>query len=217
MQLPLYLSFIILIILSYMIGSIPFAVITGYVLENKDIRNEGSGNAGATNVYRILGIKAAVFVLIADFLKGFFPVFFTVSLLKIMSTSSDISDINLDLIKIFILLFIILGHAFPLWIKFRGGKGVACSAGGITALIPVIAPVCLIIFSAVLFISRYVSLSSIITALSLPVLYVLFSQIGIIEYSPQLFSFVLIVTSLILILHRKNIQRLIKHEEKKIK
>jgi glycerol-3-phosphate acyltransferase PlsY len=202
------------VLAAYVIGSIPFAVIAGRLWKGVDIRSEGSGNAGATNVYRVLGWKAALAVLTADFAKGFLPVFFSTGLFAVMSADSAAGRFSPTVLKILVLIAVVLGHAFPLWAGFRGGKGVACSAGGVTALFPVAAPVCLAVFVLTLLITSYVSAASLITAWSLPLVFVILRRLNRGGEDPVLMTvFFVLVALIITVLHRKNIIRLIRGEE----
>ena len=196
----------------YLIGSIPWAVITGKRLKNVDIRRLGSGNAGATNVYRVLGKWPAIFVLIMDFLKGFLPV---LSVPFILS-ATELSITNTSHIRIFVLLSIILGHAYPAWAGFKGGKGVACCAGGITVLFPLGSPFCLGVFILVLILTRYVSVASLATAWALPLLYLLSGMLNITIIKSLYLLFFIIVAIIITILHNSNIRLLFQGTERKI-
>jgi glycerol-3-phosphate acyltransferase PlsY len=194
---------------AYLIGSIPFALMAGFILTKEDIREKGSGNAGATNVYRILGRQAAIFVLSADFLKAFLPVFYAAHIYK-----SQISGtMAVELFQLTVLVLIIIGHAFPVFARFRGGKGMACAAGGISAFFPPAIPFCLFIFIGTIALTKYVSLASLLTALLLPVYYFLFTVLT--DRILSLYSLVLfiMIALLIILLHRKNIKRLIRKEE----
>jgi glycerol-3-phosphate acyltransferase PlsY len=199
---------------AYAVGSIPFAVIAGRLWKGVDIRSEGSGNAGATNVYRVLGWKAALAVLAADFAKGFLPVFFSAGLPALMSGSSPAGPLSPTVLKIMVLAAAVLGHAFPLWAGFRGGKGVACSAGGITALFPAAAPVCLAVFALTLLFTSYVSAASLVTAWTLPLLPQILRRFIPGGEDPVLLTvFFILIALVITVLHRKNIIRLIRGEE----
>ncbi|MDA3812182.1 MAG: glycerol-3-phosphate 1-O-acyltransferase PlsY [Spirochaetaceae bacterium] len=202
----------IIMALAYLIGSIPFAIIAGYILTGQDIRTKGSGNAGATNVFRVLGLKAAITVMILDFLKAFIPVFAVPFILPLIG---DVS-INEELLQIAVLLLIIIGHVFPVWVRFRGGKGVAAAAGGISAIFPPAVPFCLIIFIITVVFTRYISLASLLTAWLLPVYYFVLNQISGRELSSPLMIFFVLVTILITIFHKGNLKRLMKGEESKI-
>ena len=197
---------------AYLIGSLPFAILAGYLLMGDDIRRRGSGNSGATNVFRVLGWKAAVPVMIADFLKAFIPVYFAPYIMNLFS----LENLSLSMFQIGLLFFLILGHVFPVWAKFRGGKGVATAAGGISALFPPAVPFCLAVFLSTIAISRYVSLASLLTAWSLPVYYYLFIKISHREFSILIELFFIVITILISLFHKSNIKRLIKKEELKI-
>ena len=181
-----------------------------------DIRKEGSGNAGATNVLRVLGKGAACFVLAADFLKGLLPVLLAPVLADRLMSQGSSSPEEVLLIRILTMLMILIGHAFPLWAGFRGGKGVASSAGGVAVLYPPAVPFCLAVFVITVAVSRYVSLGSLVTAWFLPLLYMLTHLAGFTAFSlPLLLSF-LAAAALITVLHRNNIKRLLRGEEKKV-
>jgi len=201
-------EYLITAALSYMAGSLPFALICGKLLKGIDIREEGSGNAGATNVYRVLGAPAAAAVLLLDLLKGFLPV------MLLMNRHSAGEDPYLT--GVISVLFLILGHSFPLFAGFRGGKGVAVGAGGITALLPLSAPFCLGVFLLTLTLTRTVSLASLAAAWSLPLTYLAGSVIGLFPSSPVLLTFFFITAPGITVLHIKNIRRLIRGEEPRI-
>jgi len=194
---------------SYVIGSLPFALITGKLLKGIDIREEGSGNAGATNVYRTMGAPAAVAVLLLDFSKGLVPVMILIRM--------NIPGTDSDLLGILSIIFLIIGHSYPLFAGFRGGKGVAAGAGGVTALLPLLALFCLMVFILMVLITRIVSMASLVTAWSMPLFYTIGSATGLFPASPGLLLFFFFLAMGITILHRKNIGRLIRGEEPKIK
>ncbi len=199
---------ITLIIAAYLIGSIPTAVWVGKIFYNKDVREYGSGNAGATNTFRVLGVKAGIPVLIIDVFKGWIsvnlPHFFDTGMFAYSS-----SFINFQLV---LGLAALLGHIFPIYAGFRGGKGIATLLGIIIALDPHGALFAISIFLIILVLSRFVSLSSMIAALSFP-LYII-----AIEKNPYLSItiFSLFIAILVLITHQKNIERLLRGEESKI-
>jgi glycerol-3-phosphate acyltransferase PlsY len=199
---------ITLIIFAYLIGSIPTAVWVGKIFYNKDVREYGSGNAGATNTFRVLGVKAGIPVLIVDILKGWIsvklPYFFDTGMFA--STSMFI---NFQLV---LGLAALLGHIFPVYAGFRGGKGIATLLGIIIALDINGALFAISVFLITLLTTRIVSLSSIIAAMSFP-LYII-----AIEKNPYLSItiFSLFIAILVLITHQKNIERLLRGEESKI-
>jgi glycerol-3-phosphate acyltransferase PlsY len=199
---------ITLIIFAYLIGSIPTAVWIGKIFYNKDVREYGSGNAGATNTFRVLGVKAGIPVLIVDILKGWIsvklPYFFDTGMFA--STSMFI---NFQLV---LGVAALLGHIFPVYVGFRGGKGIATLLGIIIALDINGALFAISVFLITLLKTRIVSLSSIIAAMSFP-LYII-----AIEKNPYLSItiFSLFIAILVLITHQKNIERLLRGEESKI-
>ncbi len=195
---------VVAVLLAYVLGSIPSAVLVGKYFYGIDVRQHGSGNAGATNVLRTIGKKAGISVLFMDMLKGFVAVN-----LSWLTEYSPASDEWLG-IRAMLAVASILGHIFPLFAQFRGGKGVATMTGTLLALNPAAAVIAIIFFSLVLSFTKYVSLSSIATALMLPVIFGAWFGAGT-ELS--LYSFT--VAAIILITHRKNIKRLLKGEETK--
>ena len=194
--------YLIVILASYLLGSIPFGLILVRVFRGEDVRNTGSGNIGATNVARqspALGIAT----LILDAAKGFVAVLLT----RILITGA-----NTKLIMTVAALAAVLGHMFPAWLKFRGGKGVATSLGSFLLLTPK-SILCMVgVFALLVAALRYVSLGSILAAALFPLL-----VLGLHEYSepPQLIP-VLIASLLVLIKHRQNIARLFAGTESKL-
>jgi len=197
---------ILITILAYLLGSIPTSIWISRSFFNIDIRDYGSGNAGATNTFRVLGIKAGIVVFIVDILKGFLAVNL------IYLTDYYIRDSG-DYINIQLLLGIaaMLGHIFPIYAVFRGGKGVATLFGVICAISLYPTLIMAGIFVLTLVITRYVSLSSMISGLSFPVLIIVIFK----ETTPSLVIFSLIMAVLMLFTHQKNIERLLNKEEKK--
>ncbi|MEA2106056.1 MAG: glycerol-3-phosphate 1-O-acyltransferase PlsY [Bacteroidota bacterium] len=197
---------ILIIILAYLLGSIPTSIWISRSFFNIDIRDYGSGNAGATNTFRVLGTKAGIVVFIVDILKGFLAVNL------IYLTDYYIPDSG-DYINIQLLLGIaaMLGHIFPIYAGFRGGKGVATLFGVICAISFYPTLIMAGIFVLTLVITRYVSLSSMVSGLSFPVLIIVVFK----ETTSSLVIFSLIMAVLMLFTHQKNIERLLNKEEKK--
>jgi len=190
------LNIFIQIVIAYLLGSIPSGVWIGKILYHKDIREYGSGNTGATNTFRILGVKAGIAALTIDVLKG------------TLATSIPIW-LGTDIHPIFIGVFAIIGHIFPLYIKFKGGKAVATSAGVALALHPIFLFIFVGVFLAILFTTSTVSIASILA--------VFFAAIGSFFLNDPFFSVIIwIIVFLILYLHRENIQRLRKGTESKV-
>ncbi len=196
----------ILLVLAYFIGSIPTAVWVSKWVYGIDIREHGSGNAGATNSFRILGPKAGAGVMFVDMMKGFLAV-----KLAFLSGYTFYSEPFIDL-QIFLGVFSVVGHIFPIWADFRGGKGIATLFGMILAIQYQVAFSLVLVFFLMLFATRYVSLSSITASISFPLLILfIFNEH---ELSYKLFA---IATAFLVVLtHHKNIGRLISGNENKV-
>lgn len=193
-------------VLAYLIGSIPSAVWAGKLFHGIDVREHGSGNAGATNTVRVLGWKTGIPVLIFDIFKGWLAA----SLPRFLDAASDGSE-QMMVLQIVCGMAAILGHVFPLFAGFRGGKGVATTFGVLLALQPWLTLACAGIFLAVLLISGYVSLASMISVIMFPVL-----LLTVFHTTSILFKiFAILVAIAVVATHSKNISRLIRGEEKK--
>ncbi|MBK9284514.1 MAG: glycerol-3-phosphate 1-O-acyltransferase PlsY [Sphingobacteriaceae bacterium] len=197
---------ILFIALAYLIGSIPTAVWIGKRFYGIDVREFGSGNAGATNTFRVLGRKAGIPVLLIDIFKGALAVI--LSRFAGLEIGSD-EFINLQL---GLGVAAILGHIFPVFAGFRGGKGVATILGIVICILPVATSISLLIFLVVLFSSRIVSLSSMLAGISFPIIL----NIVLNNTNPILTTFSIIVALMLLVTHRKNIVRLLSKKENKI-
>lgn len=197
---------IIITIVAYLLGSIPTSVWISRAFFNIDIREYGSGNAGATNTFRVLGVKAGIVVFIVDILKGFIAV-------NLIHFTKYYIPHSGDYINIQLLLGIaaMLGHIFPVYVGFKGGKGVATLFGVICAISFYPTLIMAGIFFLTLILTRYVSLSSMISGFSFPVLIIVIFK----ETTPTLVIFSLIMAVLMLFTHQKNIERLLRKEEKK--
>ena len=192
------------VILAYLIGSIPTSVWVGRIFYKVDVREQGSKNAGATNTIRVLGLKAGIPVLIFDIFKGWLAVF----IIRYFEFIDLSMEANIYL-QIAMGMAAVAGHIFPIYVGFRGGKGVATIAGVGIALFPIGIFIVLGIFLSCLLLSRIVSLSSIIAAISFPIIVIFLLN------NPHLPLIILsiIVGVFIPLTHRKNIKRLIKGEE----
>ncbi|MCU0359482.1 MAG: glycerol-3-phosphate 1-O-acyltransferase PlsY [Bacteroidia bacterium] len=195
------------VLIAYLLGSIPTSVWIGKVFYNIDVREFGSGNAGATNTFRVLGKKAGIPVLIIDILKGSLAV--SLSFLSAYDINSN-AFINLQLA---LGIAALIGHIFPIFAGFRGGKGVATILGVVFCILPVACSLSLMVFLVVFLISRIVSLSSMIAGVSFPIILNLFLH----NQNRVLIIFSIVVSALLIITHRKNIKRLLKREESKVK
>ena len=207
-----------LFIIAYLLGSIPSAVWIGRKYYGVDVREHGSKNAGTTNVLRVLGARAALPVFAIDFLKGFIAV----SLFQLLKYDEVILSqswiINMKILAVFV---VTLGHIFPVFANFRGGKGVATVLGAITGIQPNIALLCFAVWFAVFMVWHYVSLASVVAGCSFPVFVSIFSgsiyaRHGLDHTSISFLVFSFIVAIALLWTHRKNIGRLLDDEESKI-
>ncbi len=202
------LQFIFLILLAYVIGSIPTAVWVGKIFFKIDVRQHGSGNAGATNAIRVLGWKAGLGVFLFDVFKGWFAV-----MLSLYFDEGFFNDEQLVFLKIALAAAVVIGHVFPMFAGFRGGKGVATLLGVGIALYPLTVWIVLAIFIVILLVSGYVSLGSITGAVLFPFIDIfIFHQENI-----WLMGLSVLVAIFIPITHRKNIKRLLKGEESKFR
>ncbi|WP_026570253.1 MULTISPECIES: glycerol-3-phosphate 1-O-acyltransferase PlsY [Sediminibacillus] len=190
------MGYIIFAVIAYLIGSIPFGLIVGKLGFKIDIREHGSGNLGGTNSFRVLGFKAGLLVTASDILKGTLAVILP-------------QVLNADVNALIIGMFAVFGHMYPVFAKFKGGKAVATSGGVILGVNPLLFIIMLATFFLSLFLTKYVSLSSMITGIVTVVLTIIFQETGL-----------LIVTSLMTIFvfyrHRANIKRIINKTEPKI-
>ncbi|MCD6366599.1 MAG: glycerol-3-phosphate 1-O-acyltransferase PlsY [Bacteroidales bacterium] len=194
-------------LLAYLLGSVPTAVIIGKTFFNIDVREHGSGNAGATNTFRVLGFKAGISVFLLDGLKGFLATYLAVLL------NLDVL-INMPMIFIQFLLTVaaVTGHIFPLFAGFNGGKGVATMLGAVFGILPIGALLAFGVFIPVFILSRFVSLGSIIAGISFP----FWVYFGLGKHDSWTLGFSMFFALLLIFMHRKNIQRLFHGEENKI-
>lgn len=200
---------LLILLISYIIGSFPTAILAGKLQKNIDIRQHGSGNAGATNVLRVLGWKTALIVLLIDMFKGFVPVFWIPGLfygpgetyfyMQVVAAAAAVA-----------------GHIWTVFAGFKGGKGVGTSAGVFLGLAPVPLLFALGVFVIVVAISRYVSLGSILSALVFLLVIIVQKYIFVMDIPDLLFYLAILIVVLIWFLHRANIRRLLSGTENKI-
>ena len=195
-----------LIIAAYLIGSIPTAVWWGKRYYGIDVREFGSGNAGATNTFRVLGKKAGIPVLAIDILKG------TIAVLLVHLSSYAFESNEYVTLELGLGIAALVGHVFPVFAGFRGGKGVATILGIVICITPLTSLMVLCVFLIVLLATRYVSLSSMTAGLSFP----FFLNIILKNQNQTLLIFSLFVAALLFITHKKNISRLLKRQETKV-
>ena len=198
---------ILLIILAYLIGSIPTSVWVSNHFFDIDIRDYGSGNPGATNTYRVLGPKWGTLVMVIDMLKGVIAV----KLAFLLPEYAD-SEVNLQNLQTGLGLAAVIGHIFPIWADFRGGKGVATLFGLVLGISPWTALSCVGIFMLVLYLTRFVSLSSILASIAFPVFILVIFNVD----NPIYRVFAITVALLVLLTHQKTIGRLLRGDESKV-
>lgn len=192
------MEYIVFAVIAYLLGSIPSALIVGKVGYKIDIRMHGSGNLGATNTFRVLGVKAGIIVTLSDILKG------TVATLIPLLFDADVY-------RLIIGIFAVIGHTYPLFAKFKGGKAVATSAGIILGVSPVLFIGIILTFLLSLYITKYVSLSSMVTGIVAIILsFILKQDIGLIIV-------ISILTIFVFYRHKENIKRIRNKTEPKIK
>lgn len=191
------MEYVLFVLLAYLLGSIPSALIVGKIGFKLDIREHGSGNLGATNTFRVLGVKAGAIVTIADILKG------------TIATVIPLFVFNSDMSALIIGLFSVIGHTYPLFAKFKGGKAVATSGGIILGVSPLLFIIMVASFLISLYISKYVSLSSMITGF-VSIIATLFMK------NMLLLVMVSILTVFVLYRHKENIKRIKNKTEPKI-
>ena len=197
------IELVILLLTSYITGSFPTSIVMTRVIKNIDIREHGSGNAGATNVFRVLGWKYAIFVLAFDIFKGWLP---TAVYATIIFQQLPVPDQGL--VRILCGFAAVIGHIYPIFTGFKGGKGVGALIGVLLALYPLVFPLCLLIGVAVITTTGYVSLGSISAAISLPIIILILPMLGLISPNLSLIVFSLLVPWIIIFTHRTNISRI---------
>ena len=198
---------VLLILIAYVLGSIPNALWVGKTFKNIDVREHGSKNTGSTNAARVLGAKLGIFTLILDILKGALPTYLGIVLGADLLTRMTGID-KLDVIVIG--MAAILGHTFSLFLKFKGGKAVATTLGVFLVLVPYAILILLVIFFVIFGLTRYVSLASIVSAVALPITVYLTTR-----HIP-LTILGIIIGLLVIIRHKENIKRLINGTESKL-
>ena len=213
-----YYCIVTLFIIAYLLGSIPSAVWIGKRYYGVDVREHGSKNAGTTNVLRVLGTRAAIPVFVIDFLKGFVAV----SIFSLLKYDTGIPSgawvVNMKILAVFV---VVLGHIFPIFANFRGGKGVATVLGALTGIQPNIALLCFAVWFVSLAVWHYVSLASMVAGCSFPIFVSIFSgsiyaRHGLDHTSISFLVFSFIVALALVWTHRKNVGRLLDGTEPKV-
>ena len=203
----------IIAILSYLLGSLNFGVILSNTVKKEDVRDSGSGNAGTTNMMRTYGKTLGLLTIAGDIIKVMVAIWIAFKIMDVEElkvTLDNASDYPQVVLKSFAGLFAVLGHIFPCFFKFKGGKGVATSGGMVIMIDWRIALILIIIFALTILITKYVSLGSILMAVFYPVF------IGIFYKDIILVLIATVFTIIVVVAHRENVKRLINHTENKI-
>ena len=206
-------TYIIVAVIAYLIGSINFSIILSKRMAGFDIREKGSGNAGTTNMLRSVGKKAAVITLICDILKG------VVSILIAVLAGKIIKNLDNALLVQLAGIFVIIGHTFPVFFKFKGGKGIATALGVLLMINWQIGLICLIFALVLMALTKMVSVGSIAAAILFPILVAFIDQNYIVPTSNSNWSYLvfsIIVALLVIFNHRANVQRILNGTENKI-
>lgn len=210
------LSIVVVILVSYLIGAIPFAYIVGKIFKGIDLRNYGSGNLGSTNAFRVLGIPLGILVQVLDIAKGLIAVLFVSSFFYTHLPFANYTPFeDLTLVKIIAGLSAVLGHTFSLFVKFKGGKGINTALGMLISLAPIDVSISIGIFVLILISSGYVSLGSIVASFVLPVTMFVrenFFKVEITGYGTLIF-FSIAISAFLIYNHRSNIMRLLRGNE----
>lgn len=192
------MNYVIFGIIAYLLGSIPTGLIVGKIGYKKDIRNFGSGNLGATNTFRVLGIKAGIIVTLVDILKGTLA-----AVLPVLFAAEDVYPLAVGVLAV-------IGHMFPVFAKFKGGKAVATSSGVILGVNPLLFVIMISTFLLILYLSKYVSLASMLTGIVTIIVTIIQRELG-------LFIVTTILTIFVIYRHTANIKRILNKTEPKIK
>lgn len=208
-----YIIGAVVIVVSYLLGSIPFGLILTHIFLGTDVRNIGSGNIGATNVMRTGSKKLGIATLILDAAKGYAAVFIAFRILTYFGSNFDATVGHFYAILGLSALFAMLGHIFPVWLKFKGGKGVATGVGVFLAVAPKAVLIVLCVFAIIFAISRYVSLASICATAAFPAVAYLFIKDS---FDRRLMPFIIAAALLIIVKHHQNIRRLLSGTENRL-
>ena len=202
------MGLLLVVILSYLVGSFPTSIIAGRLVKGIDIRNHGSGNAGVTNALRVLGWRPAAIILVGDVFKGWLA---TGVLAKLPFENMLLSDQGL--IQILAGFAAVIGHSYTIFAGFHGGKGIATLTGVLVALYPVAIPFCFLVFAFAVMTWGYVSVGSLGAATVLPVIVFVLPRLSFQESGLSLKVFSLIIPLFVLFTHRSNIRRLLSGTE----
>ena len=203
-------TYIIMAIIAYLIGSVNFSVIISKKMAGFDVRDKGSGNAGTTNVLRSVGKKAAALTLACDVLKGIVAILIAIIIGKI------VKDVDKALLVQIAGLLVIVGHTFPIFFQFKGGKGIATSLGVLLFINWKIGLICLLFWLVLVILTRMVSVGSLGAAILFPVLTPFMTQEFIVKDGSGYLIFSIIIAAFVMYNHRKNIQRILNGTENRL-
>ncbi len=201
------LTFVLVLVGSYLLGSIPFGYLAGRIA-GIDIRKAGSGNIGATNVLRVLGKRYGYPVFVLDFLKGLAAVRIAMAIAMAVRPESTSPEV----VGVFAAISAVIGHSFPIWLKFRGGKGVATSAGALFGLMPLATVIGAAIWILTFLLTRYVSVASVTTAVALPFVIAIMTWLNQTD-GKALFYSSLCIAAIVIWRHHSNLSRLLRGTE----
>lgn len=207
------LKLVIIAVISYLLGSLNFGVILSKSMKKEDVRDSGSGNAGTTNMMRTYGKVWGFLTIAGDILKVVLAIWIAFKIMPVEELKAMLDNVSgypQVVLKSFAGLFAVLGHIFPCYFRFKGGKGVATSGGMVIVIDWRIALVLLVIFALTILITKYVSLGSILMAIFYPIF------IGIFYKDVVLVTIALVFTIIVVVAHRENVKRLFNHTENKI-
>ncbi len=213
-------NLILILVLSYLVGSIPTSIIVSKLVKGIDIREHGSGNAGGTNTIRVLGWKYGIFVILFDAFKGAFAVVVIARLFGgNLPFSNQTPFDNFTLVQILAGLAAVMGHVWTIFAGFKGGKGIATALGFLVTIVTVDMLIAVAIFFVVVLATKYVSLGSISAAIALPLIIIIRENVFGVDIPGYytILPFVILTSALVIYTHRKNIERLLKGKENKIK
>lgn len=212
------LSTLTVLFISYILGSVPSAIWVGKTFKGVDVREHGSGNAGTTNTFRVLGVRYGITVFILDFMKGFVPSFW-LSMIAFDLFSGPLAPPNWDVeafLKIFCGVIAVVGHMFPIFANFKGGKGVATACGMLFGIEPVSIAISFSVFGLIVYFTKYVSLGSVISTFLYPINLIILKFYFGWDIDGSILVFGILVASGIVYKHKSNIQRLLAGTESKV-
>jgi len=211
------MAFLVICVLAYLIGSIPSSVWVGKIYKGIDVREHGSGNAGATNTFRVLGWKAGVVVVIMDFVKGFtVTVYISKLAIYLGGLPEYFTGENEVVMRIIVGIIAVIGHTLPIWAQFRGGKGMLTAGGMLYGVEPISITITILTFILVISTTRYASLASIVASIVYPIILVVMKFFLGYTINPLVLVIAIILCGFLIFKHKTNITRLLNGTETKV-